>query len=80
MKPQLPPEIESLMPNDVLGLIYKFVPHLPKPKKMSWGDEHGFSASPSLARELRSIQIGSFGGMGGKNEMYLRELEEFILK
>lgn len=76
MKPQLPPEIESLIPDDVLGVIYKFVPHLPKPKKLSWGDEHGFSASPSLARELRSIQSAV---LRGKNEMYLRELDDFVL-
>jgi hypothetical protein len=76
MKPQLPPEIESLIPDDVLGVIYKFVPHLPKPKKLSWGDEYGFSPSPSLARELRSIQSAV---LKGKNEMYLRELEDFVL-
>lgn len=76
MKPQLPPEIESLIPNDVLGVIYKFVPHLPKPKKPSWGDEHGFTSSPSLARELRSLQSSV---LRGKNEMYLRELDDFVL-
>ena len=68
MKPKLPDEISRTLPTDLLHHIYSFVPHLPvvKPKH-----------SPSLQRELERIQRSP---LLGKNEMYLRGFEEFILK
>lgn len=68
MKPKLPPEISCKFPPDLLRYIYSFVPPLPPatPKH-----------SPSLQRELDRIQRSP---LHGKNEMYLRGFEEFILK
>lgn len=69
VKPKLPPEIEAKFPGDVLSRIYSFVPHLPKVKSVP--------PSPQLEKDLKSIQAKSFSG---KNEMYLRDLEDFVLE
>jgi hypothetical protein len=68
MKPRLPSEIEALLPDDILIMISKYLEHLRKPKVKP--------ASPSLQKELTKIQ-GFY--LFGKNEMYLRDLDEFIL-
>jgi len=75
MKPSLPLEIEVNLSDDVLRSIYAFVPHLPKPKK-SQSPKYSFSISPNMERDLRLIQVST---LRGKSEMYLRDLEDFIL-
>jgi hypothetical protein len=73
MKPQLPECLCALIPDDVLGVINSFVPHLPKPKKEKRKDK---SLSPDAQRDLRLIQQRA---MRGVDPMYLRDLEDFIL-
>ena len=68
MKPQLPMEIQRLLPEELVRLIDSYVPHLkkaPTPK-----------TSPSLEREVRGLQLKYLHGCTG---MYLDELEDFIL-
>jgi hypothetical protein len=68
MKPQLPMEIQRLLPEELVRLIDSYVPHLkkaPTPK-----------ASPSLEREVRGLQLKYLHGCTG---MYLDDLEDFIL-
>lgn len=72
MKPRLPYKLEAKLPDDILIHIYSFVPHLPKPKKQS----SICSVSPNMERNIRAIQSNS---LKGKNEMYLRDLDDFIL-
>jgi hypothetical protein len=72
MKPQLPPEISALLPQHVVHYIYSFVPHL-KHKKTP---PPSFTLSPKVHTDLRLIQ---YGCDRGKNEMYLRDLEDFML-
>ncbi len=72
MKPQLPPEIEALFPDAIVKHIYTFVPHLPKPKS----PKLPCTVSPSMERDLRVIQSKA---LKGKSEMYLKELEDFVL-
>lgn len=67
MKPELPREIQTLLPKDVVALIRSFTPHLPKSNP----------PSPGLQRELERIQRSP---LLGKNEMYLKGLDDFILK
>jgi hypothetical protein len=74
MKPQLPPEIESLLPLEVIKMIYKFVPHN-KPKKDK--SPSSLTLSPQAERDLRLIQYGNYKG---KNDMYLFDLDDFILR
>jgi hypothetical protein len=74
MKPQLPPEIESLLPLEVVKIIYKFVPHI-KPKKDR--SPQSITLSPHAERDLRLIQYST---LKGKCEMYLRDLDDFILR
>jgi hypothetical protein len=71
MKPQLPPEIEMLLPHTILSKIYLYVPHLKKSKASP-----KYTLSPNAERDLRLIQASTFKG---KCEMYLRELEDFVL-
>ena len=68
-KPELPPAIASKFPPDVLRLIYSFVPRPSKPKSTP--------VSPALEKDLRRIQARA---LGGKSEMFLRDLEDFILQ
>ena len=68
MKPQLPMEIQRLLPDEIVRLIDSFVPHLkkvPTPKP-----------SPSMERELRAIQSKYLHGCTGT---YLFELDDFEL-
>jgi hypothetical protein len=74
MKPSLPLPIEYFLSDDVLRCIYSFVPHLPKPKKTK--SPLFCSISPNMERDLRLIQCST---LRGKNEMYLRDLEDFML-
>ena len=72
MKPVLPAHIEAVIPDDVLRIIYAFVPHFPKQKKVS----PKWSVSPNMERDLRIIQQST---LKGKSDMYLRDLDDFIL-
>jgi hypothetical protein len=71
MKPQLPPEIEMLLPQSIVSKIYLYVPHLKKQKASP-----KYTLSPNADRDLRLIQASTFKG---KCEMYLREFEDFML-
>jgi hypothetical protein len=64
VKPRLPPEIQAILPSDVIHIIQSFVPHLPPTPK----------PSPSLQRELQKIQK-----TGSNNAMYLKGFDDFIL-
>lgn len=70
----MPPEIESLFPLDVIKAIYRFVPHLKAKKDKS---PHSVTLSPQAERDLRLIQYST---LKGKCEMYLRGLDDFILR
>lgn len=72
MKPTLPLTIENRLPDDVLRMIYTYVPHFPKQKKVS----PKWTVSPSMERDLRMIQQST---IKGRNEMYMRDLDDFIL-
>jgi len=84
MKPQLPECLCALLPDDVLGVINSFVPHLPKPKKARRKDSldsvdsavSSVSRSPDVQRDLRLIQRRNMKGMDG---MFMRDLEDFVL-
>ena len=69
MKPELPKEIQELLPEHLVCHINKFVPHFPKKRKPT-------AVSPSLQKELTRIQKSP---LRGKNEMYMKEFDEFIL-
>jgi hypothetical protein len=65
MKPRLPEEIEKSIPSHILNHIYSFVPHMKKE-----------TSSPSLERELKRIQSTT---LKGKSQMYMRDMENFLL-
>jgi len=67
MKPELPREIQMLLPEDIVWYIRQFVPHLPKKSPTS---------SPNLHRELERIQRSP---LRGKNAMYLKGFDDFVL-
>lgn len=69
MKPELPMEIQQFLPEDIVRYIRRYVPHIPKVKKTP-------PTSPSLQRELERIQRSP---LRGKNEMYLRNFDDFVL-
>ena len=73
MKPQLPPCLCDQLPDDVLNIIQSFVPHLPKEKPVK---SRSPSLSPNAERDLRIIQRKALKGM---NQMYLRDLDDFVL-
>lgn len=64
MKPTLPKEIQDILPDDIIRIINSFVPHLSKKK------------SPSLQHEIMKLQRSP---IRGKNEMFLKGFDEFIL-
>jgi hypothetical protein len=81
MKPQLPECLCALLPDDVLGVINSFVPHLPKPKKHKRkgsmdSTASSVSLSPNAERDLRIIQRRALKGM---DQMFMRDLEDFVL-
>lgn len=66
MKPELPMTIQLKFPVEIVSVINSFVPHFPKKKEVS----------PTLQRELERIQRSP---LKGKNEMYMKTFEDFIL-
>lgn len=65
VKPRLPWEIESQLPVEIVSLINKFVPKLPKPSP----------PSPGLQRELERLQKSP-----KRNSMDLYGLDDFVLR
>ena len=63
-KPQLPPQVEFLFPEEIVRLIYRFVPKLPKPQP----------PSPGLQRALEKFQKSP-----KRTAMDLYGLDDFIL-
>lgn len=74
MKPQLPKEVEDLFPPAIIEKIYSYVPHLPKKKTTP---DYGFTVSPKLERDLKVLQSTL---LRGKDEMWMRGLDDFVLK
>jgi hypothetical protein len=68
MKPTLPIEIQDVLNDDVIRVIYSFVPHLRKKQSPK--------VSPSLQYHLAKLQRSP---LRGKNEMYLKGFDDFIL-
>jgi hypothetical protein len=66
MKPQLPHEIRLKFPPEIVHIIASYVPHLPLKEY----------PSPSLQREFKRIQTPK---LHGKNEMYLKDFDDFLL-
>jgi hypothetical protein len=78
MKPQLPPEIVSIFPAEIVELINSYVPHLPKPKKSPISKICTYS--PQMERDLRIFQSKTHTPrLAGKNDLYLYDLEDFVL-
>jgi hypothetical protein len=73
MKPELPECVKGIFPREVVERINSFVPHLPKKPS---SPKRPCSYSPELEKSLRSLQ-NSF--LKGKSEMYLRDLDDFLL-
>ena len=67
MKPKLPTALEETLPDDILGVIYSFVPHVYRRKK-----KH----SPSLQKELERLQNTQ---LKGKSANYMKGLSAFCL-
>jgi hypothetical protein len=79
MKPELPPEIISIFPREIVDKINSFVPHFPNPRKSKTSPDI-CSYSPQMQRDLKLLQNKLYSPKTkGKNEMFLYELEEFIL-
>lgn len=79
MKPELPPEIASIFPHEVVEKIYSFVPHFPNPKKTAPSPKL-CTYSPQMERDLRVLQSKQVTPrLGGKKGTYLYDLEEFVL-
>lgn len=79
-KPQLPTEIAELFPADIIAHIQSFVPRNKKEKKS------GLTLSPEAERDLRVIQrcltkqcLTKHRSPKRHSEMYMRDLEDFIL-
>jgi hypothetical protein len=68
MKPRLPSHLEAILPDDILFVISTYLEHVRKPKIET--------LSPSLVREIVKLQLYK---LNGKNEMYLRDFDDFIL-
>jgi hypothetical protein len=68
VKPQLPEQIQLMFPLELVRLIGSYVPHLKK--------EPSPKTSPSLQKELTKLQNRH---LKGKNAMYMRELDDFVL-
>ena len=64
VKPRLPEDWERRLPLDVRRYLYRFVPHLPKPK----------SPLNGLQRELERLQQSP-----KRTPMDLKGLEDFVL-
>lgn len=70
MKPRLPAEIELRFPPSLLHEIYKFVP------KTESKSPPSYHSSPVFQKDMKKIQNLK---LKGKSEMYLRDLEDFVL-
>ena len=68
MKPRLPSEIVQLFPKETIGLIYSYVPHLEKLEMKE--------PSPSFERDMKRIQTMKHKG---RDEMYMRDFDDFLL-
>jgi hypothetical protein len=68
MKPRLPREIELMLPTDIVWLISTYLENV---KKASPTYKHD-----TLQKELTKIQRSP---LRGKNEMYMKDLDDFIL-
>ena len=80
MKPELPPEIVSILPAEIVLNIYAFVPHFPNNRKSKTPSPQICSYSPQMERDLRMLQSKMYSPKTkGKNGNYLYELEEFVL-
>jgi hypothetical protein len=60
--------LKSLLPSDLINVISAYVPQYPKKKKLE--------VSPSAQKELKRLQ---YACLKGKNDMYMRDLEDFCL-
>jgi hypothetical protein len=60
--------LKDFLPSDVIHVISTYVPRYPKKKKLD--------VSPSAQKELKRLQ---FANLKGKNNMYMRDLEDFCL-
>jgi hypothetical protein len=78
MKPELPPEIVSKLPIEIVEKINSYVPHFPNPKKKSASPICKYS--PQMERDLRVLQSKQISPrLGGKYGTYLYDLDEFVL-
>lgn len=79
MKPELPPEIVSIFPQEIVDRINSFVPHFPNPRKSKTSPQI-CSYSPQMNKDLRLLQGKLYSPKTrGKAELYLYDLEEFVL-
>lgn len=60
--------IQTVLPTDLIKVIYTYVPPIPKKKKLN--------VSPSMQKELSKLQSVT---LKGKSGMYLRDLDDFCL-
>ncbi len=63
VKPRLPRNVELRLPAEIVYVIYRYVPHMPKPV-----------ASPSLQRALEKLQKSP-----KRSSMDLYGLDDFVL-
>ena len=68
MKPRLPLEIENMLPLDIVWYISTFLDHI---KKVDPPCEN-----EALQKELKKIQSSP---LRGKNEMFMKDFDDFIL-
>ena len=68
-KPQLPYEIQMMLPRELVHIIQSFVPPNEKEAKPK-------TPSPSLQKELLRIQNSRLKGI---SEMYMMEFDDFLL-
>jgi len=73
MKQNLPSQIEAQLCDDILKIIYSYLPHLPKSKVKA---KSICRISPNMERDLRLIQSTV---LKGKSAMYLHDLDDFVL-
>ena len=67
MRPRLPPEVERMLPSELVHLIYTYVPH--EKKEVIRYDF-------TLQKELTKIQVSP---KSGKISTYMKGLEDFCL-
>ena len=83
MKPELPPEIISIFPVEIINRIYAFVPNFPNPRKSKTSKTPSpqiCSYSPQMERDLRQLQGKMYSPKTkGKTGLYLFDLDEFVL-